>query len=109
MSSLLAPSFWGSAQFDPRVFLDTLESAYRYVPVRVLHRHPPLFRRVFELLVAPDLIHLIPAVFLQLLYEISAVHVVWCSLYKNNTHVIHISQYKNTHFSTLEKSRWTRS
>src|SRR5260370_2924848 len=28
---------------------------------------------------------------------------------KNNTHVIHISQYKNTHFSTLEKSRWTRS
>ncbi len=45
--------------------LDAFQSAYRYVPVRVRHRHPPLFRRMFELLVAPDLIHLIPAVFLS--------------------------------------------
>src|SRR5450631_633778 len=101
MTSLLGSG--GSPQFDPRLFLDTFEGAYRYVPFRVRHRHPPFFRRVFELLVAPDLTDLIPAVFLQLLYEVPAVHVPSRSLYLDNTHGIHTSPHKNTHVPTLQE------
>src|ERR1035441_2443798 len=91
-------------QFDPGLFLDTFESADRYVPVRVRHRHPPTFRRVFELLVAPNLIHLIPAVFLLLLHDVTAVHFSSRSLGNYNTHDIHTGQYRNTHLSTLKRA-----
>src|ERR1700730_7496069 len=57
-----------------RLVLDTFESPYGYIPIRVWHGHPALFRRMFELLVVPYLIYLIPAVLLQFLYEVSAVH-----------------------------------
>jgi hypothetical protein len=57
-----SPSAPGLPQLDPGLFLNAFQSAYRYVPVRMRHRHPPFFRRMPELLVASDLINLIPAV-----------------------------------------------
>src|SRR5271155_778920 len=78
-----------SLELDPRLFLNTLESTHRYVAVRVRHGYPSPFCWVFELLVAPNLIYLIPAVQLQQLYDVPAVHAF---SHPNDTHFIHTRQ-----------------
>jgi hypothetical protein len=73
----LAPLFFvfgGSTQFDSRLLLDALESASRNIPVRMRHRNPSAFRRMFELLMTSGLIHLMPTSLQQPLYDLPAVH-----------------------------------
>src|ERR1035441_8155790 len=60
--SVLAPR---SCQLDTGLFFNALQSSYGDVPFRVRDRHTALFRRVFELLVAADLIHFVPVILPQ--------------------------------------------
>src|SRR5271155_1065608 len=84
-------------QLDPGLFLNAFQSAHRYVSIRMRHRYPSRSRRVPELFVTPDLIHLKPAVAPPPLYDFPAVHFFLERL------VICYTRY--THSSTQEYTR----
>src|ERR1039458_2423513 len=52
----------GSSQLDTGLFFNALQCSDGDVPFWVRDRHAALFRRVFELLVAANLIHFVPAI-----------------------------------------------
>ena len=90
--------FWTplSPQFEPGLFCDAFLGSYRNIPVRMRHSDPTLFRGVFELLVAATLIDLVPAVFLQFLDHVPAIHHP-ALIPRHNTHFLHTGQFVNTH------------
>src|ERR1019366_924169 len=60
------------------------------------HSDPTFFRGVFELLVAANLIDFVPAVFLQFLDHVPAIH-HRPLIPRHNTHFLHTRQFVNTH------------
>jgi hypothetical protein len=57
---------------------------------------PAFFRDVLELLVAANLIDFVPAIFLQFLDQVPAIHHPPL-ISRDNTHFLHTRQFVNTH------------
>ena len=75
------------AQFDACLSLHAFERSDRYVPLRIGNCHATLFGGMLELLVAANLIDLVPAVFLQFSDQLAAVHHVISSIHTFYTRV----------------------
>src|ERR1700675_207876 len=63
-----------SCQFDPGLFLDALQGSYRYISLRMRHRHAAFFPRMLELFVAADMVHLVPTIPFQFFHDVPAIH-----------------------------------
>ena len=70
-----------SPQPNTCLLLDASQRANWYVSNRMWHSNPSRLHRMFELLVAPNMCNLIPAVLSQALYDFSAGHKIRYTLF----------------------------
>ena len=70
-----------SPQPNARLLFDASQRANRYISSRMWHSDPSWLHRMLELLVAPNMRNLIPAVLLQALYDFSAGHKIRYTLF----------------------------